>query len=129
MGGMEATREAAGATPTLSVLHAHRDEILRIAERRGVSNVRVFGSVARGDATPDSDVDLLVDVETGHRGLDLFGFAREVEELIGHPVDIGTEVHQVIREKVEAQAVAELELRNQRSGPGPERDTGLGLGI
>jgi predicted nucleotidyltransferase len=71
------------------VLRAHRDEILRIPECRGVSNVRVFGSVARGDVTPDSDampdsdVDLLVEFETGHRGLDLFGFAREMEELIG----------------------------------------------
>jgi predicted nucleotidyltransferase len=51
-------------------------------------------------------MNLLVEFETGHRGLDLFGFAREVEELIGHRVDIGTEVHQAIREKVEAQAVA-----------------------
>ena len=47
--------------PTLDDLRQLRDEILRIAEQYGASNVRVFGSVARGDARPDSDVDLLVD--------------------------------------------------------------------
>jgi predicted nucleotidyltransferase len=65
----------------------------------------VFGSVARGDATPDSDIDLLVDFEVRDSGLDLFAFAREVEELLGHPVDVGTDVHRVIQERVEAQAV------------------------
>ncbi|MHB8318495.1 MAG: nucleotidyltransferase family protein [Acidimicrobiales bacterium] len=58
--------------PTLRLLRAHRDEILCVASRRGVSNVRVFGSVARGEATPMSDIDLLVDFEIGHRGLELF---------------------------------------------------------
>lgn len=91
--------------PTLSLLRAHRDEIMSIAERRGVSNVRVFGSVARGDAGPDSDIDLLVDFDLAHRGLDLFGFEREVEELLGHSVEVGTEVHRAIREQVDASTV------------------------
>jgi predicted nucleotidyltransferase len=91
--------------PTLAALRAHRDEILRIAERRGVSNVRVFGSVARGDAGPGSDIDLLVDFDASHRGLDLFGFEREVEELLGHPVEVGTNVAGAIRQKVEVQAI------------------------
>lgn len=91
--------------PSLALLRAHRDEILRVAARRGVSRIRVFGSVARGDATPESDIDLLVDFDTSHRGLDLFAFARELEELLSHPVDVGTEVHPVIREKVDAEAV------------------------
>jgi predicted nucleotidyltransferase len=91
--------------PTLSLLRAHRDEILSIAERRGVSNVRVFGSVARGDAGPESDIDLLVDFDLTHHGLDLFGFEREVEELLGHPVEVGTEVHRAIRKKVDAATI------------------------
>ena len=91
--------------PSLSLLRTHRDEILRLASRRGVSRIRVFGSVARGDATPASDIDLLVDFDTSHRGLDLFAFEREMEELTGYPVDIGTEVHPVIREKVEGETV------------------------
>lgn len=91
--------------PSLELLRAHRDEILRLAARRGVSRIRVFGSVARGDATPLSDIDLLVDFDRSHRGLDLFAFARELEELLGHPVDVGTEVHPVIRDKIDVQAV------------------------
>ena len=62
-------------------------DILRLAARRGVSNVRIFGSVARGDATVDSDIDLPVEFDTSHHGLDQFAFAREVDELLGHRVD------------------------------------------
>ena len=51
--------------PTLASLRARRDEILALAARYGAHNVRVFGSVARGEATPDSDVDLLVDFRDG----------------------------------------------------------------
>jgi uncharacterized protein len=92
--------------PTLELLRAHRGEILEVASRRGVSNIRVFGSVARGEASPASDVDLLVDFEPGHRGLDLFGFAREVEELLGYPVEIGTSLDDLVRSKVEEQLVS-----------------------
>ena len=48
-----------------------RDEILRIAERHGAHNVRIFGSVARGEARPDSDLDVLVDLDDGRTALDL----------------------------------------------------------
>jgi predicted nucleotidyltransferase len=89
----------------MAFLRAHRAEILEMASRRGVSNIRVFGSVARGDATPLSDVDLLVDFERGHRGLDLFAFAREVEGLLGYNVEIGTTLEELVRPKVEAQLV------------------------
>ncbi len=92
--------------PSMALLRARRDEIVRLAARRGVSNIRVVGSVARGDATPTSDIDLLVDFDTTHRGLDLFAFARELEDLLGHRVDVGTEVHPVIRAKVDAEAVS-----------------------
>ena len=57
------------------------------------------------DARPDSDIDLLVDFDSAQRGLDLFSFEREVEELLGHPVEVGTEVHRSIRQRVESQAV------------------------
>ncbi len=91
--------------PSLALVRAHRDEILETAAHRGVSKVRVFGSVVRGDATPTSDIDLLVTFDTTHRGLDLFAFAREVEELLGYRVDVGAEVHPAIRDKVNAEAV------------------------
>jgi uncharacterized protein len=108
MGAMGSDAAEAGLrqAPSLALLRAHRDEILRLAARRGVSNIRVFGSVARGDATPDSDIDLLVDFEVGESGLDLIAFAEELEALLGYRVDVGTEVHRVVRARVDKQAVA-----------------------
>ena len=94
-----------GRTPTLDLLRTHRDQILDIAACRGVSNIRVFGSVARGDATPDSDIDLLVDFRLERSGLDLIAFAQDVERLLGHRVEVGTQVHRAIRDRIEQQAV------------------------
>jgi hypothetical protein len=70
---------------------AKRDEILRIAERHGAYNVRLFGSVARGEAGPDSDVDLLIDV--GEKTSSWFpgGLVLDLEELLGRRVDVVTE--------------------------------------
>jgi hypothetical protein len=101
----EAVQAGAHDTPTLSLLRAHRDKILQLAAKRGVSNIRVFGSVARGDATPDSDIDFLVDFEVRDSGLDLIAFAQDLEELLGHRVEVGTGVHRIVRPKVEQQAV------------------------
>ena len=102
----DVTTTGNGVAPTLSLVRLHRDEITSIAARRGVSNIRVFGSVARGDSQPGSDIDMLVDFDPNHPGLDLLGFEREVEELLGHPVDVGTEINRLIRETVSTQTVA-----------------------
>lgn len=53
--------------------------------------MRVFGSTARGEETPESDIDLLVKLEPGHSLLDLGGFLYEIQELLGVPVDVVTE--------------------------------------
>jgi hypothetical protein len=75
-------------TPVGRRLRQHRQAILDLATKRGVRNVRVFGSVARGDDTANSDVDLLVDI-SGRVGLvALSALAREIGELIGRPVDV-----------------------------------------
>jgi hypothetical protein len=68
-----------------------RNEILRIAERHGAYNVRVFGSVARGEAGPESDVDLLIDA--GEKTSPWFpgGLVLDLEELLGRRVDVVTE--------------------------------------
>jgi predicted nucleotidyltransferase len=68
-----------------------RAEILRIAERHGAYNVRVFGSVARGEAGPDSDVDLLIDA--GEKVSSWFpgGLIVDLEDLLGRRVDVVTE--------------------------------------
>ncbi len=67
-----------------------RAQIRSLAERHGARNIRVFGSTARGDDRPDSDLDLLIDLEVGRTLLDLIGFQQDVEELLGRRVDVHT---------------------------------------
>jgi len=69
------------------ILGAHRGEVLRLARKYGATNVRVFGSVRRGQAGPDSDVDLLVDWRRGSNALSL---ALELTALLGREVDVTT---------------------------------------
>ena len=68
-----------------------RPDILRVARRYSITDVRVFGSVARGADNADSDIDLLVEFDAGQHGaLPLIGLRRELAELIGEPVDVAT---------------------------------------
>jgi uncharacterized protein len=73
------------------LLQAKREEILRTAATHGASNVRVFGSVARGEAGENSDIDLLIDLEQGRSLLDQAGLMVELEDLLGRKVDVVTE--------------------------------------
>jgi predicted nucleotidyltransferase len=79
-----------------------RKEILRLAAKRGIKNVRVFGSVVRNEAARNSDIDFLVDLEKGQSLLDLGGFLSDVETLLGVNVDVVTEkgLHSYIRDRV-----------------------------
>jgi predicted nucleotidyltransferase len=72
------------------LLKEKRGEILQIAKEYGASNVRVFGSVARGEADEKSDIDLLVDIEPGRSLLDLIGLLMDLESLLGCKVDVVT---------------------------------------
>jgi predicted nucleotidyltransferase len=94
--------------PDLDSLHAVRGQILAAASRRGLGEVRVFGSVARGDAVDASDVDLLVVPGPDTTLFDLSGFALEVEEIVGRHVDVATPrgLKARIRDRVLAEAVA-----------------------
>jgi predicted nucleotidyltransferase len=74
--------------PTLEELRARRAELLRIAAARGARSVRVFGSIARGEAQADSDVDLLVELEPGRTVLDLSELILDLEEALGRVVDV-----------------------------------------
>lgn len=74
-------------TPTLDMLRAHRDEILALAARYGAYNLRVFGSVSRGEATPDSDVDLLANFRE-HSLLDRIALMRELSNLLDVRVEV-----------------------------------------
>jgi predicted nucleotidyltransferase len=73
---------------TLRDLRQRRHEILRIAERHGARNVRVFGSVARGDARSDSDVDLLIELDPERSVLDLSELILDLQDALGCSVDV-----------------------------------------
>ncbi len=68
-----------------------RDDILRLAAQYGAFNVRVFGSVARGEAREDSDVDFLVDFKSGYRLMEHVGFVVDLQELLGRRVEVAIE--------------------------------------
>ena len=74
-----------------ALLEEKKKEIREIAAKRGAHNVRVFGSVARGEAEPDSDVDFLVDMEPGRTLFDMGGLLMDLRELLGLQVDLVTE--------------------------------------
>ena len=88
---------------TMDTLRAERrEEILRLAERRGAHSLRVFGSVARGEANEDSDLDLLVAWEPGRSPLDHAGLVQDLQELLGMKVHIGTgkPLHWYVRDRI-----------------------------
>lgn len=90
-----------------SLFQDKRETILQIARRHGATNVRVFGSVSRGEARADSDVDFLVDLDEGRSLLDLGGLLMDLQELLGCPVDVVTEksLRPRIRERVLREAM------------------------
>ncbi|MGN6372157.1 MAG: nucleotidyltransferase family protein [Solirubrobacteraceae bacterium] len=92
----------------LRSLRERRSEILRCASAHGARNVRVFGSTARGETAPDSDVDLLVEMEPGRSLLDLVGLWQDLEEMLGSRVDVlsdgGVSPH--LRERINTDAIA-----------------------
>lgn len=72
----------------MTALETYRSDILRIAAKHGASNVRVFGAEVRGDAGPDNDLDLLVDMEPDRSLFDLVDLGKELEDLLGRPVEV-----------------------------------------
>jgi uncharacterized protein len=90
-----------------ALLGQKRQDVLRIAGKYGARRVRVFGSVARGEADAESDVDFLVELDPGRSLLDLGGLQFELEALLGRPVDVVTErgLKARIREQVLREAV------------------------
>lgn len=89
------------------LLKQKREKVLETAARFGASNVRVFGSVARGEADETSDIDLLVTMEPGRSLMDLGGLLVELQELLGTEMDVVTEkgLRPRIREQVLKDAV------------------------
>ncbi|MCH8225171.1 MAG: nucleotidyltransferase family protein [Chloroflexi bacterium] len=95
------------STDIAQVVRDKREEILRIAASHGAHNVRIFGSVARGEAGPDSDVDFLVDMGAEHSPWFPGGLLMDLQDLLGCRVDIATEdaLHWYFRDRVLEEAV------------------------
>jgi predicted nucleotidyltransferase len=94
--------------PTIESLRGMRPRITEIALRYGVSNVRVFGSVARGTAREGSDVDLLVEMDDSRSLLDLVGFEQEIEDELNTRVDVVVEggIHPRLQPAILREAIA-----------------------
>ncbi len=91
----------------VEILRVRRQEIEQIARRHGAGNIRVFGSVARGEGSEASDIDLLIDVVGKTSFWFPSGMALELQDLLGRPVDVLTEraLHPLLRDKVLREAV------------------------
>ncbi len=89
------------------LLKTRREEILQISAKYGARNVRIFGSVARGEARPDSDIDFLVEMEPGRSLFDLGGLLVDLQQLLGVQVDVVTEkgLRSRIRDRVLREAI------------------------
>lgn len=100
----EAQQEGLGINDLLT---DKRDKIIQLAAKHGASNVRVYGSVARGEATPDSDIDFLVDFQPDYSLWDRIELMLDLENLLGRKVDISTEktLHRRIEQRVLREAV------------------------
>lgn len=88
------------------LIQQNRGAILDLAARHGASNVRIFGSLARGEGSDNSDLDLLVTLEEKRSLLDLVGLKLDIEDLLNRPVDVVTEpaLSPYIRDLVLAEA-------------------------
>ena len=107
MNAVPICRTMNGGMVTLDTLRAERRaEILRLAKLRGAHSLRVFGSVARGEANADSDLDLLVAWEPGRSLLDHAGLVEDLQELLGMKVHVGTEqsLHWYVRDRILGEA-------------------------
>jgi predicted nucleotidyltransferase len=91
-----------------AILQSKRDEILRIAAKHGAYNVRIFGSVVRGEDNETSDVDFLVGMEPGRSLLDLAGLGEDLEGILQRSVDVITDrgVSPYLKERIYSEAVA-----------------------
>ena len=90
----------------LEIIQDKKEQVLALAARHGASNVRIFGSVANGTAETDSDIDFLVDLETGRSLFDLGGLLMDLQQLFGRKVDVVTEngLHWYIKERIISEA-------------------------
>ncbi|MDJ0660399.1 MAG: nucleotidyltransferase family protein [Crocosphaera sp.] len=84
-----------------------RENILKIAAQHGAFNIHIFGSVARGEETPDSDIDFLVKMESERNLLDRIGLIQDLENYLGYKVDVATfkSLRDYFRDKILKEAI------------------------
>jgi predicted nucleotidyltransferase len=107
MGEAEATAMTEESEKIMKLLREKREEILAAAARHGARNVRIFGSVARGEAGPDSDIDFLVEMESGRSLFDLIDLEDDIAAVVNRRFDLVTEggLNRYMKDEVLAQAV------------------------
>lgn len=95
------------ATDLLGLVRECRDEILRLADEHGARRLRLFGSIARGEAVVGSDLDILVEMDEGRSLLDRVALQQDLESLLGIEVDVVTEkaLHPMVRPRILEEAV------------------------
>ena len=89
-----------------NVIQENREEILRLSALHGAKNIRVFGSVVRGEDNEDSDIDILVELEKGRSLLDHSALLIDLQQLLGRKVDVVIEksLHWYIRDRILTEA-------------------------
>ncbi len=89
-------------------IEEHRKEILQLAQKHGARNLRLFGSAARGEQRPESDFDILVEMEEGRSLVDHVALKQDLEDLLGREIDVVTErsLHPRLRDRVLREAEA-----------------------
>lgn len=104
---MSGTSAPSDPSSLLERVRARREDILRLAADYDVSNLRLFGSVARGTARPDSDVDILIDLPAGYGGFRYVRLILALEDLLGCTVDLVTpdSLPPLVRAEAEREAV------------------------
>ncbi len=92
----------------IEILTSKRDELIALSRKHGASNIRVFGSVARREERPGSDIDLLVDMDEEASLLDLARLKNDLEDLLGKSIDITTKsaLHPMLADAILKEAIA-----------------------
>ena len=105
LGGLSQRRPRRRLSKGLALLGRSRDRLQKAARRHGVRDIRVFGSIARGEDTAESDIDLLVELDPGRTLLDLIGFQQEAKGILG--VDVDVAAPRIMKDRVRARAIRE----------------------
>ena len=91
----------------MTLVQQNKNQILLISNRYGIKNIRLFGSIVRGEENENSDIDFLVELEMGRSFLDLVGYWQDLEEILNCSVDVVSEngLSPYLKEKILKEAI------------------------